>query len=355
MKARKHTYDLQRIHLKDAVPLDTPFQLCLEPTFLCNLRCNYCMHAASREELEKQGFRFKSMEWDTFERIVQQMKEFPHKIKKCTFSGFGEPLLDKRLPEMIRVIRQSNAVEKILVISNGLLLTPELGEELIEAGLSELKISIQGMTAQKYKEVCGAEMDYEKFYHNLITFYQNRKDCILRIKIADTALDPDEEKMFYQRYGDICDYIAIEHIYEQFSFVDYDGKLQSADNRNRFGYDMKKVNICSALFFKLNILQEGRITFGFPDGVHCEGFNVNKMTLLEAWNSQERLQLLYDHLNGDYSRRPECMACTRWSYSVVPEDLLDGYEEKILARMPALKESMGSLQKCNIPCANIGI
>jgi len=347
--AQNNTYDMNRVNLWEVAPLDTPFLFCIEPTFLCNIRCNYCMHAASKEEIERQGFRFDSMTWENFQRILLQLTEFPKKIKKITFGGFGEPLVDKRLTEMVHQVKDKNVVDKTLVISNGLLLTEELWDSLRDAGLDEIKISLNGLSAKKYKNICGVNIDYDKFYNILTYIYKNKGNCKIRIKVADTALDAGEDKIFYDKFSQICDYIAIEHIYNQFNLVDYNGKLKD-DKKNRFGYDFKRVNICSCLFFKLSVLQDGRITFGFPDGIYYDNFNIKETTLYNVWNSPERKKFLIDQLTGN--RPNECETCTRWAYSVVPEDLLDGHEQKILSRMPQTEINIENLKKPVILCRN---
>jgi MoaA/NifB/PqqE/SkfB family radical SAM enzyme len=255
---------------------------------------------------------------------------------------------------MIRRIREKDVAEKILVISNAVLLTPQLWTELRDAGLSEIKISIQGMTAEKYKSICEASINVDDFLKMLTYVYKHRGNCTIRIKIADAALDAGEDKLFYEKFGSICNYIAIEHIYEQFKFVDYEGKLDSGYKNNRFGYDFKPIKVCSALFFKMNVLQDGRITFGYPDGVTFEGFKVGEKSLYDVWNSPERYGFLTDNLTGNYSNRNDCKNCTRWAYSVVPEDLLDGYEEDILARMPQIDLNVTDLPKPVILCGNVG-
>jgi len=310
------------------------------------------MHAASKEELEQRGFHFSSMKWPVFERILEQLAEFPKKVKKITFGGFGEPLLDTRLPNMIRLIKEKGVVKKILVVSNGICLTPELWVKLRDAGLDEIKISLQGMNAEKYKNICGVDINFDKLYKTLVYAFNNKGNCTIRIKVADTALDTGEDVLFYDKFGNICDFIAIEHIFEQFGFVDYTNKLYSGYKKNRFGYDLKPVKICSSVFFKLSVLQDGRITFGFPDGITYEGFNVEKTTLYKAWNSPERYKFLVDSLRARYEDRKSCKKCTRWAYSVVPEDLLDGHEDEILSRMPSINEKMDSLNKPIILCAN---
>lgn len=331
MKAELNTYDMNRVNLWDQVPLDTPFQLCIEPTFICNFRCNYCMHALDRKTLESRGFRFAPMEWRDFEAILEQLQEFPHNIKKVCFTGFGEPLLDKRLPKMIQMVMATGKVDKTLVITNGSLLTKELSDKLIQSGLSELKISLQGMTAEKYRQVCGVQIDFEQFLENIRYFSLHRKQCILRLKVADVSLGPGEEQEFYNTFGDLCDFIAIEHIYPQFRGVDT--KIVDGTDKNRFGFPFATKHVCSTLFFKLNVLQRGQITFGYPDGVTYDGFTVQNTTLLKAWNSPERKRLLLDNLRHDFSTRKCCESCLRWAYSVTPNDDIDGHEVEILERL----------------------
>lgn len=319
---------MKRVPLWENVPLDTPFQLCIEPTFICNFRCNYCMHALDRETLESRGFHFAPMSWETFEAILAQIKEFPSRIKKVCFTGFGEPTIDQRLPEMVQKVMETGKVDKTLIISNGSLLTPELSDKLISSGLSELKISLQGMSSDKYQKVCGVKLNFQEYLENICYFSEHRQNCILRLKIADVALEAGEEELFYNTFGDMCDFIAIEHIYPQFRGVNK-GMLPNG-GKNRFGFPYTNKKVCSTLFFKLNVLQSGVITFGFPDGITYDGFNVNNMTLLQAWNSPERKRLLYDNLTGDMSAHKYCESCMRWSNSVTPNDDLDGHEADIL-------------------------
>lgn len=148
--------------------------------------------------------------------------------------------------------------------------------------------------------------------------------------MADVSLEEGEEKIFYDTFGDLCDFISIEHIYAQFNGVS-EGMLPD-QGKNRFGFPYAQKKVCAQLFFKINVLQSGDIIFGFPDGIAYEGFNVQNMTLHQAWNSSERKRLLFDHLTGEHGSRL-CGMCTRWSYGTTPMDDLDGHEAEILKRM----------------------
>ena len=315
-------------------PVGNTVLLGIEPTFACNFHCNYCMHALPPSELQRtRGWKSLPMQWETFLLILEQMRDFPNRFKKVTFAGDGEPLINPQLPEMIQRVVESGRTEKTLVITNGSLLTPQMSNALLEAGLSELKISMQGLSAEKYREICGVDIDFEQLENNISYFYHHKRNTKLSLKIADTALAPGEETVYYDRFSGICDAISIEHIYPEFHSLDYAGKTKLFQGKNRFGFDYKSTHVCGEQFFKMNVLRSGEITFGCPDGVSFDGFNVHNITLSEAWNSKELRTFLYDHLTHRLERHPACINCTRWDYSVVPEDMLDGHEDAILARM----------------------
>jgi wyosine [tRNA(Phe)-imidazoG37] synthetase (radical SAM superfamily) len=264
MKAKLNTYDMDRVPLWEVVPLRTPFTICIEPTFACNFKCNYCMHSLSAKELaDSRGWKSAPMEWDTFQTILRQMSDFPDKIKKVTFAGTGEPLLNPELADMIRAVTDSNRAEKTFVITNGSLLSPKLTDSLLASGLNELKISMQGISSAAYKEICGADIDFDEFVRNIEYFYAHRGNTKLSLKIADSALKHGEEKLFYERFGNLCDNIAIEHIYPAFHGVDYSAKILPNKGKNRFGYDYRKTLVCGASFFKIYVLRSGAIMFAY--------------------------------------------------------------------------------------------
>jgi len=330
MKAKEHVYDLNRINLWEVLPIRTPYHISIEATFRCNMRCNYCIHAMEKNEIERRGYSFEDMSWKTFEKIISSIYEFEDKIKSVVFSGLGEPLVNKRLPEMIREVKSTGKVEKILLITNGLLLTPETSNALIEAGLDICKISLQGMSAKSYKQVCGVNMDWEQFYNNIAYFSKIKGNCQLKLKTGDITLAEGEKELFYEKFSPICDYIDIEHIYPQFDGVDYSQNVFADGGKNRFWHELQHLNVCSPLFFRLYVLQDGRVTFAYPDGITYKGFNVNERSLKSIWDSEETKDLWINALNHNLS---VCQKCPRWSYSAHPQDIIDGHEQEILERL----------------------
>lgn len=347
MSAKKHTYDTNRLELWKQLPLRTPYHIALEPTFLCNFRCNYCIHAMSADEIKRRTYRFEDMPWETFERIVDSICEFDDSIKQVVFSGMGEPLVNKRLPEMVRRIKQTGRVERTLLITNGSLLTHETGEALVDAGLDICKISLQGISAESYKNICGVDIDWDEFYDNIVYFSQHKRNCLLKVKTADTSVSSKEEEQFYEKFNPICDYTDVEHIYPQFDGVDYSESVLEDAGKNRFWHPLKRLRVCSTMFYKMYVLQDGRVCLAYPDGMTFEGFNINEMSLREMWNSDEVNDMWIRALNHALSA---CDKCLRWSYSAHPEDILDGHEAQILSRLKDRDISQSSLRKQVVLC-----
>jgi len=336
MKAKKHLYSKERQIMHKVVPLDTPFMVAIEPSSLCNIHCNYCLHSMSDKTLKEKGFELGIMSGDTFNKVVAGLAEFPQKVKVISMAWNGEPLFDKKLPERISVLRKSNVAEKITVTSNSLLLTKELADALIESGLDLLNISLQGMTAQKYFEICGTKIDFDELYNNIVYFYEHRNNCTLGIKIADTALEKDEKTLFYKTFGHICDNIDIEHITDLFAYegVDYSAVRNVLPcNLTRYGEPLVKHKVCRFPFANMLVNCIGKVGLCCGGGIGFDRFDIHESSLLEIWNSAERHTFLIDQLHGERWKYEKCKNCTIIDELTISTDVLDGHETEILERL----------------------
>lgn len=100
--------EIKRTPLKDVAPLDTPYNILIETSSLCNARCIYCAHS-QKEDPVYNG----NMSVEIFEKILHDVKEFSHKIKLFEMFGYGEPLCNPMLPDMISKAKKAGVVEKL--------------------------------------------------------------------------------------------------------------------------------------------------------------------------------------------------------------------------------------------------
>ena len=68
------SYSKDRHILGEELPLDTPYTILIDISDMCNLRCKYCFRYD--ESIKAEDYRKnRLMDWETFLRIVEQMKE----------------------------------------------------------------------------------------------------------------------------------------------------------------------------------------------------------------------------------------------------------------------------------------
>lgn len=327
--------DENRIPLHTVVPLDMPFTISIGVSDFCNFKCKYCYHSTSIENYYKE----KLITWEYFLYIMDNIKEMcmlsGKKLKNFSICGIGEPLINDKIVDMVRYIKNSDVSDRIEITTNGSLLTHKLSEQLVEAGLTKLLISVQGTSNKKYKDVCGYDINYEKFIDEIKYFYNNRKQCKIYIKTLDMALENDEDKeKFYSIFSPICDMINVENTLKGFDGVDYDSIIDKDKNNllTRYGYKYKQRICCDSLFIRMNIHSNGDVHACSCQWPPLIIGNINKTPLKDVWNGEIHKKYMLLHLKGLKDTIPRCAKCESMSYSVHPMDNLDEHLEDILTR-----------------------
>lgn len=269
---------------------------------------------------------------DQLQELVNKGKE---DIKVIRFIGNGEPLLNQNLPKMIRYLRERNISNRFEVTTNASLLTHEMSRELVESGLTRLLISIQGITNEKYKDICGVSVDIHELTEKIKFFYQHKMQCDVFIKVVDIALEGElQKKQFYEMFSPICDMINVENVMRTYDAVDYDKFAVNIDNTTRYGNEFKRHICCSTLFMYMCINSNG--------DVDCCGCtyppiylgNVFKTPIKNIWNGKEHKALMIKHLQGKRKEIQKCNKCASVEhYTCFEEDNLDEHLDMILGRI----------------------
>jgi MoaA/NifB/PqqE/SkfB family radical SAM enzyme len=170
-----------------------PVCLYLETTNRCNLLCVTCPRTF--EALEPPG----DMSWELFTKIVDQ---FP-RIARVVLHGVGEPMMVRSLPRMIRYLKDRGTY--VLFNTNGTLLTARKGRELIEAGLDELRISLDAAEPAAFKLVRGRDM-FARILRNIRAFrglQQELGATTPRVSLWLTGLK--------ETLDQLCDFVSLAH------------------------------------------------------------------------------------------------------------------------------------------------
>src|SRR5712675_1030991 len=112
---------------RSATPARLPVCVYLETTNRCNLLCTTCP------------------------RTYEQLPD----IERAVLHGVGEPMLVKNLPRMVRYLKDRGSY--VLFNTNGTVLNDRNGRALIEAGLDELRVSLDAANAKSYRAIRGKD------------------------------------------------------------------------------------------------------------------------------------------------------------------------------------------------------
>lgn len=317
--------------LADLVPLDTPFSIQIFPVYACNLACNYCIHSIPQD---KRGFVTDKilLDYDLYEKCIDELADFPHKLKMLRFAGTGEPLLHKNIAKMVNYAKRKNIANTIDIVTNGLALSAEMSKNLVAAGVDKIRISVQGLDDVAYSYVKKNGIFLE-FVNNIKFLYDNRHDTKIYIKIIDSALKENEEDKFLNIFGDICDFIAIEHLIPAVDKIDYDkiypGQKHKLTQNGALVHDVK---ICPQPFYMLQLNPDGKVVpCCSMETAYIIG-DISYESISDIWQGKKMKHFIKNQLLGKKDIYPVCQMCRQYKYAIFEEDILDAKAEEILRR-----------------------
>ena len=144
----------------------------------CNLRCRYCMPEGNESVPMRQILTFEEIR-----SVVQAAAA--NGIRHIKLTG-GEPLVRKGLPDLVRILKAVDGIEKVTLTTNGVLLGLYL-PELIGAGLDAVNISLDTTDRQKYKELTGSDE-----LNTVMSAIHIANELDIRVKVNAVSLDLGE-------------------------------------------------------------------------------------------------------------------------------------------------------------------
>lgn len=201
-----------RQNLGEVLPLNAPFTIYLDPCGVCNFQCAFCPCNNSDEHKSE---RHTIMEWSLFEKIVRDLKRFNGAIKVINLYCFGEPLLNPRIADMAAVIKENHLCREVRITTNGSLLTSELSQRLIEAGVDLVRVSVEALNDEDYRSICKSPVSFQIIRQNIADFYRLSRSSNSRIsaKIVNASLKSEKDvQLFYELFENITDFHFVEEV-----------------------------------------------------------------------------------------------------------------------------------------------
>jgi len=261
-----------RIDLRKAIPLKQPLALLFEPANLCNMKCPFCYY--SDPEFTPGGL----MKWAEFKQIFYDLHDWcaetTYKFKVIRFIGFGEPLINKYTPNMVKEVRP--ITQRTEITTNGTLLTPWLSELLIDAELDYLRVSIYNQDVTENLKV-------------LKRLRGDKEYPFIYVKAFD------EEKL--EPYKDIADEVALEG--RHFWLND------------QLGAGVSPPSVCPQPFKMLSIRYNGDVIVCDPDWKNnTKVGNALETSIKDIWEGEKLKKFQFMQLLHRRYENASCQTCS---------------------------------------------
>jgi MoaA/NifB/PqqE/SkfB family radical SAM enzyme len=279
---------------------DKPAELLIEPTNACNLACVMCPH-----DQMQRGLGVMSM--DLFRSIIDQAADLH--IRNVKLAGMGEPLLDRRLAEKIAYAKKKDICVKMF--TNGMLLDRQRSEQLIEAGVDEIFVSIDGATPSM-QETIRKGSSFTKLQTNLRQFNELRRELktsgkkvpAVNINVTYQQANKQERKQIRKNWGGLVDKIRL--------FPLHNWEVEA-------GVPTRASQPCHLLFYQMAICWDGRVALCCIDYEcrHQLG-DLAREPISAIWQGPAAVEFRKHHLECNPEAVPLCRSCSmlpNWFFS----------------------------------------
>ncbi len=268
----------------------------IESTSHCNAKCLTCPHPYHERV---QGI----MDDDLYLKVVDECVVMG--VKKIHLQNFGEPLIDRKLPEKINLAKD-RGIDTVKIISNASALTEKKSRQLIEAGLDEIKISFDGLSKEVFEKV-RVGLKYEKIAANLegllrIRGEMGRSNPKVQLMFVSIKENEFEETGFVDRWRGVVDRVDVTRAH---NWGGSDHVTGTSKPKNQTGFQ------CMRLWQTFTVLWDGRVSICCVDyeGSEILG-DLRTETMKEIWNGARLAQIRDWHNGGQFEKVPVCSNCT---------------------------------------------
>lgn len=151
-----------------------PRYLEIETVNVCNARCPMC----TIDDWERGS---KPMTDAIFKKIADEVVEHAAEIKRVSLYRDGEPLIDRKLPSRVAMLKDGG-VKNIAISTNVSLLNGERSRALLTAGLDTVIMSIDSLNKEVFESI-RVRLKFEEVLENALRFIDLRNKIRPQTKV----------------------------------------------------------------------------------------------------------------------------------------------------------------------------
>lgn len=285
---------------------DGPRIIDLELTSFCNMRCVMC--PTGLQALGRPGV---FMTPKTFKAILQKTKPFNTALR---FIGWGEPTMHWALPDFVRAATAQGRLTHLNTNGSKLAIDPLYLRRLLNAGLSSIKFSFQGVDRESYNAMRRVD-----FFEELLSAIERVKRArgenprpFIAASTTTTTESPEQIAAFAERIAPLVDQLTIGRTV--FDFIDFSvvpekrRELLLAAAADQF-VERRHPDPCPEVYDKLSIHADGSVRVCCNDySGHTYLGNIVTNSLEELWHSPV-LAAYRERLAAGRYEGPLCSVC----------------------------------------------
>ncbi len=255
------------------------------------------------------------MTFETFKSVIEQYIQAGGGGIDLT-PIVGDALIDKGLTAKIAYARSFTQIKNIHLFTNAILLSNQLFDELVDAGLTSMVVSMSGFDPKEYERVYRSR-EYNKVLSNLQAVADSNrfKKCKIEISLRTDSLFP----YFNPEYRRLS---SLGFQINRLMFFDnWSGRIKK-EQMKRFMFLRPKPQLkkmpCEVLYGGHRgpmVLADGNITAcGCRDmdgSSELSLGNITETTLAESWNNEKMKNIRRRFIGGEIPNI--CRDCTFYS------------------------------------------
>jgi radical SAM protein with 4Fe4S-binding SPASM domain len=304
-----------------------PYVFNIETTNYCNMRCVMCPRTSlmTRKNVWIDDGEYESVldqitphdtdSLDTFWKAIEndygitadtktEDGFYFNVVAKClTLHGYGEPLLDKFIVDRVQKCTDRGIPTYFSCVPANINMARI--EELMDAGLSVIKFSIDALDDEQAKAIRGNRNNFDHAFQQLleVTKLRDSKKYDTKIVVTLIALGATNDDLQLQR-----DFMKLFNEYNVFNYV------KSQDNRWYFEDDEPRENLshyvreyCEFPWTSATVMANGEVVPCTQDYDAEMSFgNVRDKSLKEIWNGEKYQEFRRWHLTGEFPEGNKC-------------------------------------------------
>lgn len=170
-----------------------PVHVRIKPINRCNHHCWYCAYRADNLQLGSDMVEADSIPPQKMREITEDLIAMG--VKAVTFSGGGEPLLYKTLPETVERLAQGGV--RVATLTNGSNLRGRMADAFAAYG-TWVRISLDAWDDESYAKSRGVRLgDFSRLMDNIADFAARGSTCVLGVSFI---VDRDN----HRHVADVC-------------------------------------------------------------------------------------------------------------------------------------------------------